>query len=220
MFGRLIILILLLLSFLLWTLYIRIHLQFKLEWPGAYPHLEIFILSPFSKGKRKLWITKKEFSDWQEFNSWLKTRSTPFIRSIIRRGSAHGDERDLKNLLKQISRYLILQRLDWKSCCGTGDAMYTGLFTGFIWAVKGIATGLLNKWIKMGELNLKVEPDFINSRFNSELNGIFKIRLVHIIVIAYLMLVWIVRGYYNGNAIRKWNRSSYRESYENCHAEY
>ncbi len=222
MSGHLILLVILLVSLLLWMLKIKIHFIFKVDWPGAYPHLEIFIISPFSAGKRKLWITKKEFSDWPEFNNWLKTRSTPLIRSIIHRGATHGDERDLRKLLKHISHYLILQRLDWKSCCSTGDAMYTGLLTGAIWSIKGIAVGLLNNWIKMKQLNLKVEPDFnfINPRLKSEITGIFKIRLVHIIAIAYLMLVWIVRGYYNGNSIRKWNRSSYRESYENCHAEY
>lgn len=219
MFVRLILLSILLVSLLLWMLNIKIHFIFKVDWPEAYLHLEIFVLSPFSAGKRKLWIIKKEFSDWQEFNSGFKTKSNSFIRSIMPWGSTH-DERDLKKLLKQISHYLILQRLDWKSCCGTGDAMYTALLTGVIWSIKGIGVGLLNKWIKMKKLNLKVEPDFINLRFNSELIGIFKIRWVHIIAIAYLMLVWIVRGYYNGNAIRKWNRSSYRKPYENCHAEY
>jgi hypothetical protein len=222
MSEHLVILIILIVSLLLWMLNIKIHFIFKIDWPGTYPHLEIFVISPFSTGKRQLWITKKEFSDWQEFNSWLKTRTTPLIRSIIRRGSAHGDERDLRKLLTRISHYLILQRLDWKSCCSTGDAMYTGLLTGVIWSIKGIVVGLLNKWIEMKELNLNVAPDFnfIKPRLKSEITGIFKIRLVHIIFIAYLMLVWIVRGYYNGNAIRKWNRSSYRESYENCHAEY
>lgn len=102
------------------------------------------------------------------------------------------------SLILFAAKRIVVEKLDWQSCIGTNDAMYTALGTGGIWAIKGILTGLLSSKTRLQDINLQVEPDFDNARLNSRIYCILKMRIVHIILIALHFVVLIVRGYING----------------------
>jgi len=93
---------------------------------------------------------------------------------------------------------MVVERLDWKSYIGLNDAMYTALSSGGLWAVKGIFTGLLSSKTRLQDINLQVEPDFNSDKLVSHIYCILKMRIVHIILIAFYFLVLAVRGYING----------------------
>lgn len=116
-------------------------------------------------------------------------------------------------------KHLVVEKLDWKSYIGVGDAMITALSTGSLWAVKGMLTGFLSSRARLLELSLIVEPDFNNEKLVSHINCILKMRIVHIILIALFFRVLIVRGYINGWTTGKTN-SSYRRFNENRYASY
>jgi len=112
---------------------------------------------------------------------------------------------------------MVVERLDWKSRVGTNDAMYTALSSGGLWTVKGILTGLLSSKTRLQDIDLQVEPDFDNAKLVSHLYCILKMRIVHIIFIAFYFLVLTVRGYINGYRAGKAD-PSHRRTYENSHA--
>lgn len=93
---------------------------------------------------------------------------------------------------------MVVERLDWKSYIGLDDAMFTALSSGGLWAVKGIITGVLSSKTRLQDINLQVEPDFNSDKLVSHLYCILKMRIVHIILIAFYFLVLTVRGYING----------------------
>lgn len=93
---------------------------------------------------------------------------------------------------------MVVERLDWKSYIGLDDAMFTALSSGGLWAVKGIITGVLSSKTRLQDINLQVEPDFNSDKLVSHIYCILKMRIVHIILIAFYFLVLTVRGYING----------------------
>lgn len=107
-------------------------------------------------------------------------------------GSSHGI---VLNSLKHIFR---IQELKWNTILGTGDAMTTALGTGSLWALKGSIIAYLSAVHKIHKLQVNISPDFNGNTSSSELFCIFKIRLVHIILIIGYVLVAKIRRCKNG----------------------
>lgn len=138
------------------------------------------------------------------FNPWFKKRRLASIRSSLSSLPAEviaslgqytkGDlkERALAGMNKArlLLKMLVIQRLEWKSVVGMGDAMSTALLNGTLWAFKGWMVSWLSREARLKQLDLNVKPDFSGKSFESRIYCIFKIRLVHIIfMIAYLLVL-------------------------------
>lgn len=76
-----------------------------------------------------------------------------------------------------------IARLEWSSTVGGEDAYRTAMNSGVAWAVKGSLLGWLSSCFAIGELAVKVTPNFSASGYLSTLKCILKIRLVQIIII-------------------------------------
>lgn len=124
-------------------------------------------------------------------------------------------------ILKRLLSATHIKELDWRSIYGGEDAMLTGVITGSLWAAKGILISLVSGWCHLEQMHIRVDPDFNQERLWSRFSGIFSVRLVHIILVGAHIIVWIVRGYFNGRtAARKSAQSPHRGVNENCYAEY
>ncbi len=143
-----------------------------------------------------------------------RSKSHDFKAYLIRFGF-----HDYKYLLKTIMNYTIVEEIDWKTNIGLQDAMYTGIGTGNLWAFKGILVSLLSLNSRLEKLHLKINPEFNEQIFRSNLSCIIKMRIVHIIFIAVYLLFLIVRGYFNGYRPGK-AQPSHRRAYENGYAKY
>ncbi|MGI5922266.1 MAG: DUF2953 domain-containing protein [Syntrophomonadaceae bacterium] len=97
-----------------------------------------------------------------------------------------------------VSRYTIMEKIDWKTRVGVNDAMYTGITTGLIWALKGIVVSMAGHRSRLQSLSIDVQPDFAQAVVNSRLICILKIRIVHIIIIFSYAFALKVRRYING----------------------
>ena len=124
-----------------------------------------------------------------------------------------------RSFLKVCFKYVRIEEINWRSQLGFQDAMYTGILTGYAWALKGIVLSLVSTGRQLEKLHLEVHPIYEQETFATDLHCIIKMRIVHIIFIAAYMLFKIVRGYLNGYRPGK-TEPSYRRTYENGYAKY
>ena len=134
--------------------------------------------------------------------SWKKHQEDKKNKEATREKS-NPDTSIYYRLVNFGAQYLVIERLDWSSGIGLNNAMYTAIGSGGLWAVKGMLVGFLSSKSRLQDINLQVEPDFNGEKVVSHLNCILKMRIVHIILIAFYFLVLIVRGYFNGFTARK-----------------
>ncbi|HEX3030362.1 MAG TPA: DUF2953 domain-containing protein, partial [Clostridia bacterium] len=66
---------------------------------------------------------------------------------------------------------------------GAGDAFYTGILSGMIWAAVGAFTSYIVNTFKTCKKHVDVKTDFNQFKFRVELHCIFNIRIVNIIVV-------------------------------------
>lgn len=139
------------------------------------------------------------------FNPWIKTHrlariqsslsSLPLDRIITLCKSSKADLMELAaagfKATNLILGMVVIQRLEWKSVVGVGDAMGTALLNGSLWAFKGWMVSIVSRKAKLQNLDLNVKPDFKGKNFESRLYCIFKIRIVHIIFMTVYLLVLI-----------------------------
>jgi len=97
-----------------------------------------------------------------------------------------------------ILKHLLVEEFNWDTIIGTGDAMYTALGTGSMWALQGTIIGYLSSLSTIKDLHINIQPDFRGSTIRSEFNCILKIRIVHIIITAIYIFWLIIRRYLNG----------------------
>lgn len=142
------------------------------------------------------------------------TQNNNFKAYLVRSGF-----HDYKKLAKTILHYTIVEKIDWNTDIGLQDAMYTGISTGILWAIKGILVSLINLNSRLEKLHLQVTPDFNKEILRTNLSCIIKIRIVHIIFVTVYLLFLIVRGYFNGYKPGK-AEPSYRRTYKNGYAKY
>ena len=95
-------------------------------------------------------------------------------------------------------KHLYIQEFKWYTTIGTGDAMYTALSSGSMWAIKGIIISGLTCLSTAQTVMVNVEPDFDDQRVYSDLSCIFKLRMAHIMLIVIHIICFKIRRYING----------------------
>lgn len=110
---------------------------------------------------------------------------------------------DYYRLFRMLLSHVVLEKLDWRTSLGLDDAMNTALVCGGVWAFKGNFMGLVSHFSSLEQVELGVEPVYNQTGFSSQLDSIFKIRIVYIMLIIIVATFISVRGYINGRAARK-----------------
>lgn len=126
---------------------------------------------------------------------FLTTRLIKLPQQISKK--IHTLKNDL-SLTSGILRWLVIEKLEWKTRAGSDDAMNTAILTGFLWSFKGSVISVISSRTRLQKLILNNEPDFNKPGINSCVLCILKIRIVHIIIIASLIFALKVRGYLHG----------------------
>ncbi len=96
--------------------------------------------------------------------------------------------------------YTVIEKMIWKSRVGGGDAMLAALHTGLMWTIKGLTIIFLGNISRLKKVQIAVEPDYLSAEFESQIDCILKMRIVHIIIITFYLIVWKVRWWINGFA--------------------
>ncbi len=158
---------------------IRGILEARLSWENDQPCLTVELFNPWFKNRR---LARVESS--------LSNLPMDGFISLCQSSKIDLMKRTLTGINKArlLLKMLVIQRLEWKSVAGMGDAMSTALLNGGLWAFKGWVVGWISRQARLQQLDLNVKPDFSGKSFESRLYCIFKIRLVHIIfMIVYLL---------------------------------
>ncbi len=95
--------------------------------------------------------------------------------------------KDYGGLLVSIRNYLnkkdVHVELNIKLKQGTGDAAQTGILCGLLWIAAGILTTHLSQHLKVFKKKIFIIPCFDKSIFEVDAYCIFRVKLVHIIVV-------------------------------------
>ncbi|MBC7766334.1 MAG: DUF2953 domain-containing protein, partial [Hyphomonadaceae bacterium] len=92
----------------------------------------------------------------------------------------------VKHAFAYLKKHLRMRTLIFELHYGTGDAAYTGVSYGLIWAVLGNVYAQLDRLLIIQHPKITIKPDFQNLRFEIQAQCIISFRLIHIII-AYIM---------------------------------
>ncbi len=177
-------------------LYVKVQIAARLAHDGDSRLIIIEIVSGFNKQKKEF-----RYDDLDLNISSLLT----ILRQENNRGGTDWKKsfqvlpntlfqlQDYFKILNLVLRYIVVEKLDWRTALGLNDAMNTAVSTGSLWAFKGIFVSILSSRSHLKDLIINVEPDFSTSRFWSRLDCILKMRIVHIIIIGIYALGFIIK---------------------------
>jgi hypothetical protein len=110
--------------------------------------------------------------------------SIPFLRKAYRRYGRYAFA------LWYLVRRTRIRRFRWHSEIGVGEAHHTGMAAGLAWTVKStLVTGLFAHTVPLAKPDLAVRPNYREERFNTFLDCVVQIRIVHFII-AGLKTIW------------------------------
>ncbi|MDP4156292.1 MAG: DUF2953 domain-containing protein [Bacillota bacterium] len=98
----------------------------------------------------------------------------------------------VKNFLKKVT----IQRFEWQSAIGVGDAVYTGVAAGALWSVKGAIVGVLSNYLRMKEMpKIMVQPNFQQMVTSTDLLCMFQFRIGHAMLAGLKIVKWWKGGF-------------------------
>lgn len=159
--------------------------------------LRITIIPVFPRWKKEYFLHRP----WQQVGKfWSQPQpSDEKEGSPGKRWKPPGGVLSYLTLAKTISRKLVVKNLQWETHLGAGDAAYTAIFTGGLWAFKGSVIGFLSSLAHLQEIHIQVIPDYsLRANLSTRLYCIFQMRIANIILVAIYIFVWIVRGFWYG----------------------
>lgn len=77
---------------------------------------------------------------------------------------------------------------------GLGDAALTGISAGMLWGVIYSLLGVLDRYFEFLEMDVAINPDFNDIKLQMEFNCIFKIKIVHIIIVILIVLYTFIKS--------------------------
>jgi hypothetical protein len=114
---------------------------------------------------------------------------------------------------------LRVEKFELDIVAGMGDAFYTGVLTGYIWAAAGILDSLLTNRFNSFKKRINIQPNFLKKDFTIDLYCIFSIKVVHIIVVGFIFgLNNLKKKLRTGGG--KSGSASNRRINENCNGKY
>lgn len=86
----------------------------------------------------------------------------------------------LHKIVKKFLSKITIQKLDWHTTFGIGNAAYTGMLTGAFWAIKGSIIGVVSHYMKLKSYpNLSITPQFQFALSQTSISCIFYFRIGH-----------------------------------------
>ena len=93
----------------------------------------------------------------------------------------------IKSFLKKVS----IQKFEWQSTIGIGDAVYTGVAAGALWSIKGSIIGVLSNYLRMKEMpKLMVQPNFQQMITSTDLSCMIQFRIGYAILAGLKLVKW------------------------------
>lgn len=100
---------------------------------------------------------------------------------------------DLKKMLRFFKRKIKAREFKLDITFGLSDAAETGIATGMVWAFIGSVYPVIDTIFEIRDPHISVNPKFNCEYFNLEYKGIYKLKIIHIIYIAFCALKLILK---------------------------
>lgn len=208
-FMFLIALLLLIVLGVIALLYSRAELEVKYERKGSDDRITIRAIGPFGVVYQRSEVPVLEFD--QAKDGWrfeLETRAKEEVGSnptALARTEFYVHEykkvtrffRKVNSLKEQFEpmidfllNHIEVRSFSWQTTVGAGDSALTALLIGGLWGVKGSVLGVLQSRTKVKDKNvvIAVFPSFKQRKFQTYLQCIFSLKIVHIIYAQFIML--------------------------------
>lgn len=89
----------------------------------------------------------------------------------------------LHRIVRKFLSKITVKELTWHSLVGIGDAAYTGMLTGALWALKGSIIGLISHYMKLKTAPaMSITPHFQFAVSQTVISCIFQFRIGHAMV--------------------------------------
>lgn len=93
----------------------------------------------------------------------------------------------IKKFLKKVS----VEKFEWQSTIGLGDAVYTGVAAGTLWSIKGGIIGVISHYLRMKEMpKLAVQPNFQQMITSTNLLCMFQFRIGYAMLAGIKLVKW------------------------------
>lgn len=100
-------------------------------------------------------------------------------------GLAHRYQRTVKYVKSKV----IINKFQWHTVLGTGDAAATGMVTGMLWNVKTLVSIILNLLFEMRRMpDLNITPCFDGTMLRVRIDCILSIKIGHAIIAGIILL--------------------------------
>ncbi|MCX7709591.1 MAG: DUF2953 domain-containing protein [Clostridia bacterium] len=95
---------------------------------------------------------------------------------------------------KYLQKKIMIKDLKIEVEIGTGDACYTGITVGLVWSAVGTAVTIISNVFDTKKIYCNVTPNFSKKSLKLDLDCIFSMRIVNIIVVGLKMLVFYLKN--------------------------
>ena len=191
------------------VLYSRAEIEVKYERKGTDDRVTIRVIGPFGVVYQRTEVPVMEFDDSKD--GWrfeLETRSKEevgvkpqalartefYIHEVQKVNRFINKLKRLKKTFEPMIDFILdhveVRSLAWQTTLGVGDAAATALLCGGLWGTKGVVLSYIQSRTHVTDKNvvIAVFPSFRENRFQTFLQCIFSLRVVHIIVAQLIML--------------------------------
>jgi hypothetical protein len=96
--------------------------------------------------------------------------------------------------LSYLQKKLKTKEFDLDMDIGTNDPFNTAIFTGIAWSAAGILTSCLIDKRNEAKKKVRIKSNFVENNVKVDLYCIFSIKIVHIIVVIFKLLLGILKG--------------------------
>ncbi|ADY55974.1 hypothetical protein Sgly_1676 [Syntrophobotulus glycolicus DSM 8271] len=192
-----------------------LHNRFRFQWEAGIVNSAINLDIPLEQLKEGyLDLISNIIHDTGETNSFSVSRKTSRFARKIKTGRYRAIKTAVKNLCrysfilgwlsdqikriqKNFYRQLKLERLNLNLILGTGDAQLTAYAYGLAWQLIGQAAAKMYRTVRVAtgkKIQIQVNPDFTKAAWDCTFDCILKMKISHIIVIAYHALLLMIRS--------------------------
>lgn len=113
---------------------------------------------------------------------------------------------DFQPILRNFTRHVFCERLEWSTVLGIGEAAGTGTLTGLVYSIKSMIVGMFSHYISLRTIpRISVNPAWNNTIIRTQFHCILRFRVGHAIW-AGIRLLWKT---WKGRE-RKWQSTPFR----------
>lgn len=91
---------------------------------------------------------------------------------------------------KYLAHKIVLKNLRIRSLLGAGDAAISSVLCGAAWALVGAFLTTVSNYFRTESVEAKIDPDFSNAVFKVDIDCIFSVKFVYIIIVGFKILIF------------------------------